>query len=313
MQIPQVFVDKLLTTAWIFSLYFIELSLLFLTISCCVALLQQRFQTLLQKTLKNNIFGYIKAILLGALTPFCSCSTIPLFYGLLQAKIPLSIACAYLLTSPLLNPVLLVMIVFTFGGKLASVYALFIILFVFFVALNLTKIPTHLLLKDNAIFSPKPTPLLLQKPQMQKPLIFVQKPKKISIKKAFNEALFQYKKVFVYLVVGMLIGAVLKGFAPQDSLYFIAEFKSTGIILAALLGIFLYVRVEAIIPIGVALLDVGVPLEIVMSFLIAGGGCSLPELILLKSKMRFLFLVIFVGIVLSSAIIFGYFTLFLTY
>lgn len=129
MQVSQVFVDKLLTTAWIFSLYFIELSLLFLTISCCVALLQQRFQTLLQKTLKNNIFGYIKAILLGALTPFCSCSTIPLFYGLLQAKIPLSIACAYLLTSPLLNPVLLVMIVFAFGGKLANVYALFIILF----------------------------------------------------------------------------------------------------------------------------------------------------------------------------------------
>lgn len=70
----------------------------------------------------------------------------------------------------------------------------------------------------------------------------------------------------------MLIGAVLKGFTPQDSLYFIAEFKSIGIVLAALLGIFLYVRVEAIIPIGIALLDVGVPLEIVMSFLIAGGG-----------------------------------------
>lgn len=307
--ISQVFIDKLVATAGVFSIYFIELSLLFLAINFCVTLLQQRFQTLLQKTLKNNIFGYIKAILLDALTPFCSCSTIPLFYGLLQAKIPLSIACAYLLTSPLLNPVILGMIVFAFGGELASLYGLFIILFVFFIALCLAKIPTHLLLKESTKFSFSPILLPLQKPQIQKPLVFIQKPQKISVKKAFNEALFQYRKVFVYLVVGMLIGAVLKGFVPQDSLYFVAEFENTGIIFAALLGIFLYVRVEAIIPIGVALLDIGVPLEIVMSFLIAGGGCSLPELILLKSKMRFLFLVIFVGIVLSIAIVFGYFTL----
>lgn len=308
MQISQVFIDKLVATAGVFSIYFIELSLLFLAINFCVTLLQQRFQTLLQKTLKNNIFGYIKAILLGALTPFCSCSTIPLFYGLLQAKIPLSIACAYLLTSPLLNPVILGMIVFAFGGELASLYGLFIILFVFFIALCLAKIPTSFIERKHK-FSFSPILLPLQKPQIQKPLVFIQKPQKISVKKAFNEALFQYRKVFVYLVVGMLIGAVLKGFVPQDSLYFVAEFGNTGIIFAALLGIFLYVRVEAIIPIGVALLDIGVPLEIVMSFLIAGGGCSLPELILLKSKMRFLFLVIFVGIVLSIAIVFGYFTL----
>ena len=118
--ISQVFIDKLVATAGVFSIYFIELSLLFLAINFCVTLLQQRFQTLLQKMLKNNIFGYIKAILLGALTPFCSCSTIPLFYGLLQAKIPLSIACAYLLTSPLLNPVILGMIVFAFGGRIGK-------------------------------------------------------------------------------------------------------------------------------------------------------------------------------------------------
>ena len=84
--ISQVFIDKLVATAGVFSIYFIELSLLFLAINFCVTLLQQRFQTLLQKMLKNNIFGYIKAILLGALTPFLFLLDNPIVLWLITSK-----------------------------------------------------------------------------------------------------------------------------------------------------------------------------------------------------------------------------------
>ena len=105
----------------------------------------------------------------------------------------------------------------------------------------------------------------------------------------------------------MAIGAFIHDFIPQESLQeILKDFNYLGVILAAFIGIFLYIRVEAIIPIGLGLINAGVPLGIVMSLLIAGGGCSLPELIVLKSMFKMRLLYIFVAMVLAISIGFGF-------
>lgn len=129
---------------------------------------------------------------------------------------------------------------------------------------------------------------------------------KDSIKNLFFQSLKDYKKLVPYIAIGMGIGAFIHGFVPQDFLQnYLGGFGILNVIFAAFIGILLYVRVEAIIPIGVALLGVGINEGVIMSFLIAGAGCSLPELILLKSIFKLNFLALFVGLVLCIAIGFG--------
>lgn len=108
-----------------------------------------------------------------------------------------------------------------------------------------------------------------------------------------------YKKLLPY------IGAFIHGFIPQEILQkYLNGNENLSIVLAAFLGIFLYLRVETIIPIGLALLQMGISQEVIMSFLIAGAGCSLPELILLKQmfKIKFLFVMIILGVAISFGI-----------
>ena len=104
----------------------------------------------------------------------------------------------------------------------------------------------------------------------------------------------------------MGIGAFLHGFVPQGSLESLKDFDLWAVPLASLISIFLYMRVESLIPIGIELMNAGLPLGIVMSMLIAGGGCSLPEVILLKSLFKPKLLFIFVAQILGIAILFGY-------
>ncbi|EJI2482422.1 organoarsenical efflux permease ArsP, partial [Campylobacter jejuni] len=124
----------------------------------------------------------------------------------------------------------------------------------------------------------------------------------------FKESLKNYKKLLPYIVVAVFIGAFIHGFIPQEILQkYLNGNEILSIVLAAFLGIFLYLRVETIIPIGLALLQMGISQGVIMSFLIAGAGCSLPELILLKQMFKIKFLFLFVMIILGVAISFGIF------
>lgn len=131
-------------------------------------------------------------------------------------------------------------------------------------------------------------------------------PKKLAFKEILLQSFKDYKKLIPYIAIGMGIGAFIHGFVPQDFLQdSLSDFGVLSIIFAAFIGILLYIRVEAIIPIGLALLEVGVNEGVIFSFLIAGAGCSLPELILLKGMFRANFLALFVGLILFIAIGFG--------
>ncbi len=301
-----------------FLYLFTELSVLFIAISFLVSIINQKYEGIFKKQLAGDkISSYFKAIFLGALTPFCSCSTIPLLRAFLEAKVKLSIALAYLFTSPLINPIIFSMLFVTFGLKLSLIYVVFLIFLIFIISFVFSKFKEDSFLKHI----PKNTKSSIFTQSAHNPSNFIfkqksccantqDKPKNITInyKELFKESLKNYKKLLPYIVVAVFIGAFIHGFIPQEILQkYLNGNEILSIALAAFLGIFLYLRVETIIPIGLALLQMGISQGVIMSFLIAGAGCSLPELILLKQMFKIKFLFLFVMIILGVAISFGIF------
>ncbi len=301
-----------------FLYLFTELSVLFIAISFLVSIINQKYEGIFKKQLAGDkISSYFKAIFLGALTPFCSCSTIPLLRAFLEAKVKLSVALAYLFTSPLINPIIFSMLFITFGLKLSLTYVVFLVFLIFIVSFVFSKFKEESFLKHI----PKNTKsnIFTQTTHNPSNFIFKQKsccantqdkPKNITInyKELFKESLKNYKKLLPYIVVAVFIGAFIHGFIPQEILQkYLNGNEILSIVLVAFLGIFLYLRVETIIPISLALLQMGISQGVIMSFLIAGAGCSLPELILLKQMFKIKFLFLFVMIILGVAISFGIF------
>ncbi|WP_305862598.1 permease [Helicobacter cholecystus] len=311
--------QKLLSLFLDFLLLFMELSMLFIIISTLSDFLNHRYKKFFQKQLKStSLYSYLKAIFLGSITPFCSCSTIPLLRAFLKSGIPLGVCSAYLLTSPLINPIIITLLFLTFGFKLTGAYIGFLVFCIFFISLLISKLnPSSLLLSsftsyqtcctnkwsDQPSFTSTLSPSFLLK--FQTPQVLRDKKNLIYFLK---NSLIEYKKLLPYIAIGMGIGSGIHGFIPQEFLQnTLREYGALSIILAAFLGILLYIRASMIIPIGVVLIEGGVPSGAVMSFLIAGAGCSLPELILLKSIFKTKFLALFVSIVLCVAIGFGFF------
>ncbi len=301
-----------------FLYLFTELSVLFIAISFLVSIINQKYEGIFKKQLAGDkISSYFKAIFLGALTPFCSCSTIPLLRAFLEATVKLSVALAYLFTSPLINPIIFSMLFITFGLKLSLTYVVFLVFLIFVVSFVFSKFKEESFLKH--IPKNSKSNIFTQTTHNPSNFIFKQKsccantqdkPKNITInyKELFKESLKNYKKLLPYIVVAVFIGAFIHGFIPQEILQkYLNGNEILSIVLAAFLGIFLYLRVETIIPIGLALLQMGISQGVIMSFLIAGAGCSLPELILLKQMFKIKFLFLFVMIILGVAISFGIF------
>ncbi|HEC1216031.1 permease [Campylobacter jejuni] len=299
-----------------FLYLFVELSVLFIGISFLISIINQKYEGMFRKQLSGDkISSYFKAIFLGALTPFCSCSTIPLLKAFLEARVKLSVCLAYLFTSPLINPIIFSMLSITFGLKLSLTYVVFLVFLIFIVSFVFSKFKEESFLKHI----PKNTKsnIFTQTTHNPSNFIFKQKsccantqdkPKNITInyKELFKESLKNYKKLLPYIVVAVFIGAFIHDFIPQEILQkYLNGNEILSIVLAAFLGIFLYLRAETIIPIGLILLQMGISQGVIMSFLIAGAGCSLPELVLLKQMFKMKFLLLFISIILSVAISFG--------
>lgn len=206
------------------------------------------------------------------------------------------------------------MLFVTFGLKLSLIYVVFLIFLIFIISFVFSKFKEDSFLKHI----PKNTKSSIFTQSAHNPSNFIFKQKSccantqdksknitINYKELFKESLKNYKKLLPYIVVAVFIGAFIHGFIPQEILQkYLNGNEILSIALAAFLGIFLYLRVETIIPIGLALLQMGISQGVIMSFLIAGAGCSLPELVLLKQmfKMKFLFVMIILGVAISFGI-----------
>ncbi|TQS76624.1 permease [Ornithinibacillus gellani] len=277
-----------------FILLFLELTALFIVISFIVSLLQQvvteeKIKGILQKG--NKATGYISGTLLGALTPFCSCSTIPILAGLLSSGAPFGPSISFLISSPLLNPVIVILLWKLLGFKLTAFYviAMFIFAVLAGVTFNGLKLEKHL--RNVRIRSS-------QNGVGQKESKWI-----IALKDAWN---FFYP-VLPYLVIGVLIGAIIHDFIPAEFITSIAgDEHPFAIPIAAIVGIPMYIRVETMIPISEALVSKGMSMGAVIALIIGGAGASLPEVLLLNKLFKPRLLAAFVIAILLGATVTGY-------
>ncbi|MFV8432159.1 permease [Vibrio owensii] len=350
-----------------------ELIILFLAISYIVGVLQdfltpEKIQSILSSK-KGK--GYFIAALLGSITPFCSCSTIPFLKGLLRARAGFGPMMVFLFASPLLNPVIIGLFVVTFGWKVAVFYFAIAMTVSVVAGYVLEKLGFERYVKPEAYEAAgtsscgtscgdsskkkeqakpasscgtsacgEPAPIAAKASCCSEPAPVVAKtsccgdsaPKaepKVEVSccssdgnatativeekepsrwvRIWHSTWKDFKQVFPYLMMGIAIGSFIYGFIPTDLIAeYAGEAKWYAIPVAAIIGIPLYIRAEAVIPLSAALVQKGMALGSVMALIIGSAGASLTEVILLKSIFKNQMIAAFLFVILTMAMGAGY-------
>ena len=296
--------EALLNAGKTFLVLFGELLVLFIGISFVVALLQiyisqERIKHVLTTPRKslNSVLG----ALLGALTPFCSCSTIPVLVGLFKSGAPFSGAISFLLTSPILNPAIITLMLAFFGLKATIIYAIVTFIFAVVMGIVLDKLGFEREIKNVSIKGGHTT-ITWEKLSGT----FWQKQSQV-MKLAFKDSFGLFKDVFLYLFLGAGIGAFIYGFVPTDLLVrFAGKDNLWAVPLAALVGIPMYIRTETMIPIASVLIAKGVAPGVTIALILGGAGASIPEVSLLSSIFKKKMVIAFVMCIFLVATITGY-------
>jgi len=256
----------------------------------------QKVRVMVEK--RGEGIGNLMAALFGAITPFCSCSSVPLFIGFVQAGIPMGITFSFLITSPLMNEVAFVLLIGLFGWRIALLYLLSGITIgtISGLILGRMKLERHV---EGFVYDIKPQ----SSGQIQE--------EKLSWKDRVNRAVESTReivgKVWLFVIVGIGIGAFIHGFVPQDALTGImGKGAWWSVPVSVLLGIPLYSNAAGIIPIVSALLSKGASLGTALAFMMSVVGLSLPEAIILKRVLKTPLLVIFFAVIGISIILTGY-------
>lgn len=252
---------------------------------------------------KRNLHGleYLLASSFGALTPFCSCSSIPLFLGFLQGGIPLGITFAFLITSPLVNEVALALFLATFGWKITLLYAVSGIFLGTGLGIVLGKFGLERFLEDwvRNLLESSPAPLEMEKRRATLLDRF---------KEASSEARGIIKGIAIYILVGVGAGAALHGYVPENFFQTYLHGESLlSVPIAVILAVPLYANASAIVPVMQTLVVKGVPMGTALAFMMATVGLSFPEAMMLKKAMKPTLLGIYFGSVALSIIVLGYF------
>lgn len=238
--------------------------------------------------------GNFAAALFGAITPFCSCSSIPIFIGFLKARIPLGIAFSFIITSPLVNEVAFVIMGGLFGWKLAFLYAISGILLGVLAGLFLGSLKLN---KEIILNHDPDTRKISEMPKKFK--------KKIEF--ALQQGLRTFKKLLPYVLAGVGLGAIIHGFVPQEFLVnTVGKYSILSVPIAALVGIPIYAGCSAVAPLIFGITASGVPLGTSLAFMMSIAGLSFPEAIILKRVMTIKLLAIFFGSVAVGIVIIGY-------
>jgi len=253
----------------------------------------EKFRKRVEKTRFG--LGNLLAASFGAVTPFCSCSSIPLFIGFLKARVPLGVAFSFLITSPLVNEVAFVIMGGLFGWKLAAIYAVSGILLGVFAGLLLGSLGLE---KE----------IILDKAYGKVGETWKFKGFESRIKWAFEEGFKTFKKLVSYVVGGVAIGAVIHGYVPQEFfMEYVGRFEYFAVPMAVLLGVPIYAGCSTIAPVIFSITAGGVPLGTSLAFMMSIAGLSLPEAMILKRVMSLKLLGIFFGIVAVGIVLIGWF------
>lgn len=251
---------------------------------------------------RKKLYGleYLFASIFGAITPFCSCSSVPLFIGFVQGGIPLGVTFAFLITSPLVNEVAIAMFIGMFGIKATMIYAISGILLGTIGGWLLGKFNLEPLLSDwvKKILENK----MQQGEYEEEQLTFRQRLPDIT-----RGAWDIVKGVIVYVIIGIAIGAAMHGYVPEN---FFGAYLGGGqwwtVPLAVILAVPMYANAAGIVPVIQVFVAKGVPLGTAIAFMMATVGLSIPEATLLKKVMTMKLIAIYFGVVTLFIILSGF-------
>lgn len=276
----------------------IKIMVLLCTLIFMISYIQSYFST--QKS--RRILGRFKGIraniisaLLGTVTPFCSCSSIPLFMGFTSAKLPIGVAFSFLISSPMVDLGSLLLLTSIFGHKVALIYVIFGLVVAVLGGALIERLHMEKYLEDfvsNAKFIDTNE----SEPTVKDRLVF-----------AKEQMLFTLKKVYLYIFIGVGIGAYIHNFIPEELvLSMLGSDNPFAVILASIIGVPMYADIFGVIPVAEALLLKGASLGVVLSFMMSVTTLSLPSIVLLHKAVKLPLLVTFVIICTIGIILCGY-------
>jgi uncharacterized protein len=297
--------DQLSSSLEFFIVVFSELAVLFIAISFVVSVINHKLPPEKIKSLLTGNRGYGIAVTLGALTPFCSCSTLPMTIGLIKARAAFGPIMAFLFTSPLLNPFIVGLFWLSFGPRITLIYSTFVILLAVTSGYLLQKFNFDRYIKKDILKTATAASSCSDKTS------YSNKAAEVKVKPAWQILLTETTKQFIsfapYMVMGVVVGAVLHGYVPTSTFEALADKNLILLIpIAAVIGIFLYVRASTVVPIATSLIAKGMASGAVISLTVAGAGASLPEMIMMKKMFHWPLIFAFIFVVFATACITGF-------
>ena len=244
---------------------------------------------------EKKYVGNVLASLLGIITPFCSCSAVPLFLGFVQAGVPLGTTFSFLVASPMINEVALVMLLGMFGWKIALLYVVSGLVIAIFSGIIIEKMNLKNLLEEIALGGNGKS---INLPELNWK-------ERIAYAKSYTFEIVE--KVWLYVILGVGVGAWIHGYVPAD---FLAQYagadKWYAVPLSVAIGIPLYSNAAGVIPLVGVLTEKGVAIGTSLAFMMAVTGLSLPEFMILKKVMKPKLIFIFASVVGVGIIFTGY-------
>ena len=276
----------------------IKITILLCMLIFCISYIQSYFPPERSKKILGHFHGIganIIAALLGTVTPFCSCSSIPLFIGFTSAGLPLGVTFSFLISSPMVDLGSLVLLMSIFGVKVAVAYVLVGLIIAVIGGTLIEKLHMEKYVEDfvkNASNVDISSPTLTKKDRVQY---------------AKEQVIGTFKKVFPYILIGVGIGAIIHNWIPEIWIESILGSNNPfGVILATLVGVPMYADIFGTIPVAEALLAKGAQLGTILSFMMAVTTLSLPSLIMLKKAVKPKLLALCIAICTFGIILVGY-------
>lgn len=252
---------------------------------------------------RKKLYGleYLMASLFGVVTPFCSCSSVPLFIGFVKGGIPLGITFSFLITSPLVNEIAIGLFIGLFGVKTTIIYVISGII--------LGTISGFILQKLNLerYLTPWIKKMLISAEKEQNKFIAEKKTLKERLPIIWVEVAQTLKGIVPYVIIGIAIGGLMHGYIPQSFFQkYMDKDNLFAVPLATIMAVPMYMNASGVLPIIKVLVAKGVPLGTAIAFMMGVVGLSLPEAMLLKKVMSLKLIAIFFGVVTACIIISGY-------
>jgi len=270
----------------------LELTILFIVISFAINFIQGIIPyEKIEKYLfgKNMFLGILFTLIFAFVTPFCSCSTIPVVVNMLNKKMRFGIVMIFLFASPVLDPTILTLMSYVLGVKVAISFTILTSIFSILIGLTLEKLGFEKYVKRVVMTG------------------YSEQTKKFDFRLALRETLSMIKSVYPYLILGALIGSIIHGAVPSEWITNVFGGNQWWLVpLAAIIGIPLYIRLSTMIPITQILVAKGMALAPVMTLMISSVGASLPEVTLLNSIFKKQLVTAFVLSVITMATLSGY-------